>query len=415
MADATTLSGVRVLDLSRVLAGPFCTQTLADLGATVWKVEPPWGDETRRWGPPYHRGESAYYLSANRGKQSVAIDLKNPDGGRLAQDLAATADVIVENFKVGDATGYGLDYDTVSASNPGVVYASITGYGQSGPRANESGYDLALQGMTGLMGVTGEPGRPPVRVGVAVIDVMAGMMAAIGILSALVERDRSGHGQRLDISLFDVGVMAMCNVAQSHLLTGESSQRFGSGHPHIVPYQAFRTSDGWILLAVGTDPQFASLCDLIGAPELADDDRFASNPQRVANRDELVALLEDRLRQRDTNTWLELCCEAGIPAGPVQDVGEALADPQAAARKLVWNVDHPHLGSLEVVASALQHFSRTPARANGPPPLLGEHTRSVLAATLGLDAETLDSLESSGAINAARSSDAVDPVTADSG
>lgn len=385
MTARAMLDGIKVLDLSRVLAGPFCTQNLADLGATVWKIEPPWGDETRHWGPPFVDGQSTYFLAANRGKQSLGIDLKSDEGRRIVRELALQADVLVENFKPGDLARYGLAWDDLADDNPGLVYVSISGFGQGGPRSHEPGYDLLLQAATGVMASTGEPGRPPVKVGVALVDVMVGMMATNAVLGGLLERSHSGLGQHADLSLFDVGLMAMVNVAQSYLLTGDVPAPIGSGHPQIVPYQAFEAADGWIVIAVGNDEQFARFAKAAGAAELAEDERFATNRERVRHRDELLETLVPTIRTRACDEWLEQFRAAGVPAGPINDVGEAFRDPQAAARDAVWSVDHESLGETPLVANALRHLSRTPARASSGPPLLGQHTAAVLREVLGLD------------------------------
>ena len=392
------LAGLRVLDLSRILAGPFATQVLADLGAEVWKVESPRGDDTRRWGPPFAGGESAYYLSANRGKKSLAVNLKDPRGAEIVRELAKRADVLVENFKAGGLKKYGLDYESVRAQNPRIVYVSITGFGQTGPRANEPGYDAALQGITGLMSITGEPDGPPMKVGVALIDVLTGWAAATGILAALWERERSGMGQHLDLSLFEVGLMSLVNQAQSYLVTGVPPKRLGNAHPQIVPYQAFEAGDGWFILAVGNDAQFARMAQAIGRPELARDPRFRTNVLRVQNRGALVPLLEEVFRTRPRDAWLRLFKEVGVPATPVNDLREAFTDPQAEARGAVWELEHPTIGALKTVANALKHFSRTPAAPAGPPPLLGEHTREVLAGVLGYPEPELRLLEAEGVI-----------------
>ena len=392
------LAGLKVLDLSRILAGPFATQVLADLGAEVWKVESPRGDDTRRWGPPFVRGESAYYLSANRGKKSLAVNLKDPRGAEIVRELAKRADVLVENFKAGGLKKYGLDYESVRALNPRIVYVSITGFGQTGPRAKEPGYDAALQGITGLMSITGEPDGPPMKVGVALIDVLTGWAAATGILAALWERERSGMGQHLDLSLFEVGLMSLVNQAQSYLVTGVPPKRLGNAHPQIVPYQAFEAGDGWFILAVGNDEQFARMARAIGRPELARDPRFRTNALRVQNRGALVPLLEEVFRTRPRDAWLRLFKEVGVPATPVNDLKEAFSDPQAEARGAVWELEHPTIGALKTVANALQHFSRPPAASAGPPPLLGQHTREVLAGVLGYGVETLEKLLEEGVI-----------------
>ncbi len=392
------LTGVRVLDLSRILAGPFATQVLSDLGAEVWKVESPAGDDTRRWGPPFVGGESAYYLSANRGKKSLAINLKDPRGAAIVRELAKRADVLIENFKAGGLKKYGLDYESLRLLNPRLVYVSITGFGQTGPRASEPGYDAALQGITGLMSITGEPDGPPMKVGVALIDVLTGWAAATGILAALWEREKSGQGQHLDLSLFEVGLMGLVNQAQRYLVTGVPPKRLGNAHPQIVPYQAFAAADGWFILAVGNDAQFARMARAIGRPELARDPRFRTNEDRVQNRAALIPILEAVFRARPRDVWLRLFKEAGVPATPVNDLKEAFADPQAEARGVVWTLSHPTIGALKTVANALQHFSRTPAVPAGPPPRLGEHTREVLGQVLGLGEETLEKLLEEGVV-----------------
>lgn len=401
MRPGGPLADIRVLDLSRVLAGPFCTQILADLGATVWKVEPPWGDETRGWGPPFVGGESAYYLSINRGKKSLAINLRDPRGQALVRRLAAQADVLVENFKTGDLARYGLDYPSLARLNPRLIYVSITGFGQTGPRSAEPGYDIALQGMTGIMSVTGHPDGPPTKVGVAWIDLMTGMMAAVGVLAALHQRQASGSGQHLDLSLFEVGVMAMANLAQSYLLTRRVPGRIGNAHPQLVPYQAFEAADGWFIVAVGNDEQYRRFCEAIGRPDLADDPRFRANAGRVQHRAELVASLADVLRRGRRDDWLERLRAARVPAAPVLDLAEVFQDPQAAARHVVWELNHPTIGRLPVVANPLQHLSATPAAPTTAPPLLGEHTRAVLQSVLGLSDAELDDLQAAGVIAAA--------------
>ncbi|GAA6756548.1 CoA transferase [Thermus thalpophilus] len=370
------LSGIKVLDLSRVLAGPLCTMILADLGAEVIKVEPPWGDETRGWGPPFAAGESAYFLSVNRGKKSVVLDLKRKEGQEAVRRLAQGADVLVENYKTGDLARYGLDYESLKALNPRLVYLSLTGFGHTGPRAKEPGYDAALQGYTGIMSVTGEPQGPPMKVGVAWIDVMTGMMGAVAVLTALWERERSGVGQHVDLSLFDVGLFALVNLGESYLLTGRPPQRLGNAHAQIVPYGAFPAADGWLVLAVGNDEQFGRLCQVLGLPHLAA--RFPTNPSRVEGREEVERTLAQVLRTRPRAHWLERLKGAGIPAAPVNDLAEAFQDPQAQARGAVWTLEHPLLGTLPTLANPLRFLSRTPARPPTPPPLLGEHTEAVL-------------------------------------
>lgn len=370
------LSHIKVLDLSRVLAGPLCTLILADLGAEVIKVEPPWGDETRGWGPPFVQGESAYFLSVNRGKKSLALDLKTLEGQEVVRRLAQRADILVENFKTGDLKRYGLDYESLEALNPGLIYLSITGFGHTGPRAQEPGYDAALQGYSGIMSVTGEPDGPPMKVGVAWIDVMTGMMGAVAVLSALFERERSGLGQHIDLSLFDVGLFALANLGESYLLTGKPPKRLGNAHAQIVPYGAFEAADGWLVLAVGNDEQFAKLCQVLGLPDLLR--RFPRNQKRVEARDEVVEAISAVLKTQPRAHWLERLKAAGVPAAPVNDLAEAFQDPQAQAREAIWTLTHPLLGPLPTLANPLRFLSRTPASPSLPPPLLGEHTEEVL-------------------------------------
>ncbi|WP_114313214.1 CaiB/BaiF CoA transferase family protein [Thermus caldifontis] len=370
------LSGIKVLDLSRVLAGPLCTMILADLGAEVIKVEPPWGDETRGWGPPFVQGESAYFLSVNRGKRSLALDLKTPEGQEVVRRLAQGADVLVENFKTGDLKRYRLDYESLKGLNPRLVYLSITGFGHTGPRAQEPGYDAALQGYTGIMSVTGEPAGPPMKVGVAWIDVMTGMMGGVAVLAALLERERSGLGQHIDLSLFDVGLFALANLGESYLLTGKPPKRLGNAHAQIVPYGAFPAADGWLVLAVGNDEQFARLCQALDLPDLLK--RFPTNAERVEAREEVVEALSAVLRTHPRAYWLQRCKEAGTPAAPVNDLAEAFQDPQAQARGAIWSLSHPLLGPLPTLANPLRFLSRTPAKPSLPPPLLGQHTEEVL-------------------------------------
>ena len=401
------LDGLFVLDLSRVLAGPYCTQLLADLGARVVKVESPRGDDTRGWGPPFVGRESAYFLSVNRGKESVAVDLKDPRGRDAVRRLAERADVLVENFKVGDLARYGLDYASLVDRNPGLVYASITGFGQDGPRAPEPGYDAALQALSGLMELTGEEGRPPVKLGVAWIDVLTGAHAATAVLAALVARGRSGRGAHLDIALFDVALASLVNQAQSALVTGEAPRRLGSAHPSIVPYQAFEAADGALMIAVGNDEQFRRLCGALDLPELARDARYASNADRVRARDVLVPALAERLKGRPRDTWLEALRRAGVPATPVATLPEALADPQTIARGLLVQGEHPGVGRLRMVGSPLWH-ARGPdgeplglmpeAGASPVPPRLGEHSRTVLRGDLGMSAGEIDALVSAGVV-----------------
>ncbi|RIH88335.1 CaiB/BaiF CoA transferase family protein [Calidithermus roseus] len=404
------LTGLKVLDLSRILAGPFCTQMLADLGAEVWKIEPPKGDDTRTWGPPFLEpdehadwklgaaGESAYYLSANRGKKSVVVNLKDPRGQALVRALATRADVLVENYKTGDLARYGLDYPSLARLNPRLVYLSITGYGHTGPRAQEPGYDVAIQGLIGIMSVTGEPEGPPVRVPVAWVDLMTGMTGATAVLAALLEREKSGQGQHIDLSLFDTGLSAMANLAQSYLVSGANPARLGNAHPQIVPYGAFEASDGWFMLTVGNDEQYRRTCEAIGHLELWEDERFRSNQGRVCHRAILLPRLEAIFKTRPRAHWLSALQRAGVPATPVNSLAEAFAEPQAQARGMRVETEHPTLGPIPLIGSPLSHFSRTPARIQSAPPLLGEHTLEVLTRVLGLSQEEVEGLEAAGVV-----------------
>jgi crotonobetainyl-CoA:carnitine CoA-transferase CaiB-like acyl-CoA transferase len=375
------LAGLRVLDLSRVLAGPLCTLMLGDLGADVVKVERPGaGDDTRQWGPPWAEGpegrESAYYLSVNRNKRSVAADLKTEEGRALVRRLAAGADVLVENFAPGTLEAWDLGYDALAARNPGLVFCSITGYGSDGPQAGRPGYDFAVQARAGWMSITGEPGGAPMKVGVALVDVLTGQNAAVAILAALRERDRGGRGQRVEVALFDSALAGLVNVAQAALVTGREPRRWGNAHATIVPYQTFDAADRPFALAVGNDGQWRRLCDLLGASDLLADARFATNPGRVEHRDSLVPLLAVRFRTRNAADWLALLEGGGVPCAPVQTVGEALADPVLTARGGLWQMDGPTFGHVSSVPSPLR-FARTPAAPFRPAPALGQHTAEV--------------------------------------
>ena len=397
------LSDITVLDMSRILAGPFGTQILADMGATVWKIESPWGDDTRSWGPPFVGTESAYYLSANRGKKSLIVNLRDQRGQEIIQQLARKADILVENFRVGNLKRYGLDYESIQAVNPGIIYASVTGFGQTGPRAEEPGYDAALQGMTGVMSVTGEADGRPTKVGVAWVDILTGLHSTIGILAALHERESSGMGQHVDVSLFDVGIASMANLAQSYLATDEAPGRIGNAHPQVVPYQDFEASDGFFMLAANNDDQFRRLCDVVGLPDLPDDDRFKDNAARVVHRELLASMLNQKIGANTRDHWLDALQRAGITVTSINTIADALADPQAEARRSVWNVDHPTLGSVKLLGSALQHLSRTPAEAQGHPPLLGEHTEQVLREHLKMSDNDIEALIADGVVKGAES------------
>ncbi|MBK3777143.1 CoA transferase [Azospirillum brasilense] len=396
------LSHVRVLELSRVLAGPWAAQTLADLGADVIKVERPGaGDDTRAWGPPWAGEESAYFLSTNRGKRSITIDFERPEGQELVRKLVAQADVVIENFKVGGLVKYGLDYDSLKAINPGLVYCSITGFGQDGPYAKRAGYDFMIQGMGGLMSITGQPdaeaGGGPVKVGVAVTDVFTGLYATIGVLGALAHRERTGEGQWVNLALLDVQVAVLANQAMNYLVGGKAPQRLGNAHPNIVPYQAFATLDGHIILAVGNDGQFAKFCQVAGRPELAQDPRYATNPARVANRKELVPILELLLEQRTSRDWLSALEAVGVPCGPINDVSQVFADPHVQARHIHQDLPHPTAGTVPTVASPIR-YSATPIEHTVAPPTLGQHTDAVLGEALGLCAADIAALREKGVV-----------------
>ena len=400
------LAGIVVLDLSRILAGPYATQLLADLGATVWKVEPPHGDDTRGWGPPFaapagdDEGEprSAYFLSVNRHKRSVCVDLKDPRGADLVRRLAARADVVLDNFKAGDLARYGLDHAVLRAAHPRLVTCSITGFGETGPRAREPGYDAALQALSGMMAATGEAGGPPVKLPVAWVDVLTGLHAAVAVLAALRARDAGGEGRHLDIALFDVALASMVNQAQATLLTGAAPRRLGSAHPQIVPYQAFDAADAAFVLACGNDTQFARVAAVVGEPAWAADPRFATNAARVTHRDDLVAALGARFRTAPRDAWVTRLVAAGVPATPVLSLPEALADPQVVARGLVAEVDDPVAGPLRTLASPFGSAARPP----GPSPRLGEHTADVLRDALGLSAHEVAGLAAAGVVRVAR-------------
>lgn len=403
------LVGVTVLDLSRILAGPWATQVLADLGAEVIKIEKPGeGDDTRRWGPPWlaaadgtPTAESAYYLAANRNKRSVAIDLALAEGAGLVRRLALGADVLVENFKVGGLSKYGLDWPNLSAANPKLVYCSITGYGQTGPNARRAGYDAAIQAEAGLMSITGEPdgapGAGPQKVGVAVVDLMTGMYAVAGILAALRHAERTGQGQHLDLALYDTQVGWLANQAMNWLVGGVVPERRGTAHPNIVPYQVMPAADGHFMLAVGNDAQFRRCCEVLGLPGLADDPRFATNAARVVHREALVPVLAQHFRSRPAAGWLAALEAATVPCGPVNTIDAVFASDQARARGLCVDLPHPLAGEVPQVASPLR-LSATPVEYRAAPPLLGADTREVLAGRLGLDAADIGGLAARGVV-----------------
>jgi formyl-CoA transferase/CoA:oxalate CoA-transferase len=372
------LSGIRVLDFTRILSGPFATMNLADLGADVIKIErPDQGDDTRQWGPPFQGDQAAYFLSVNRNKRSVALDLKSPEGARAIKALAERSDVIVENFRPGTMARLGLGYEAVSRANPRVIYASISGYGQTGPDASRAGYDAIAQARSGLMSVTGEPKGPPVRVGISPADLTAGMWALVGILSALYQREQSGHGQWIDVSLLDGQVSWLTYVAQGYFASGHVPRRYGSAHPTIAPYQGFPTQDGNIMIAVGNDGLWKRLAEALDLASLIEDPRFVHNSERVTHRTELVAILTETLKTKTTDAWIAILDTAGVPVGPINTVDQALKDPQIAARGMVTNVEHPGIGSLDLLNCPIK-MSANETSVRMPPPLLGQHTKEVL-------------------------------------
>jgi len=408
------LSHLRVLDLSRVLAGPWAGQILADLGAEVIKIERPGvGDDTRAWGPPFLRdaagentSEAAYYLSANRNKQSVTVDFTQPEGQRLVRELAAKSDILLENFKVGGLAAYGLDYASLKAINPRLIYCSITGFGQNGPYAKRAGYDFMIQGLGGLMSLTGKPddeaGGGPVKVGVALTDILTGLYSTVAVLAALAHRDlgdkeQGGSGQHIDMALLDVQVACLANQAMNYLTTGVPPKRLGNAHPNIVPYQDFPTADGDFILTVGNDGQFRKFCEVAGHAEWADDPRFANNKQRVANRAVLIPLIRQATVFKTTAEWVAALEQAGVPCGPINDLAQVFADPQVLARGLRVEVPHALGGTLPQVASPIR-LSETPVEYRNAPPLLGEHTDAVLQRLLGLELAQIEGLRQAGVV-----------------
>ena len=402
-ASDHALTGLRVLDLTRVLAGPWCTQNLADLGADVIKVERPGsGDDTRGWGPPFLRdsagnetSDAAYYLAANRGKRSITLDIAAPEGQAIVRKLATVSDALVENYKVGQLAKYGLDYASLAALNPRLIYCSITGFGQTGPYKDRAGYDFIIQGMGGFMSITGErddlPGGGPQKAGVAVSDLMTGMYATVAILAALAQRARTGAGQHIDMALFDTQVAMLANMNTNYLTTGNAPGRAGNAHANIVPYQVFAAADGHVIVAVGNDGQYAKFCEIAGRADLATDKRFARNADRVRNRAVLVPLLEGLVRARPVAFWTSRLEQAGIPCGPINSIAQALADPQIVARGLQVELPHPLAGKVALVGTPLR-MSASPPVLDRAPPTLGQHTDEVLRELAGVDATTLAAL-----------------------
>ena len=386
-----------MLDLSRVLAGPYCTMMLGDLGADVIKVEAPEGDDTRRWGPPYAVSESAYYLSCNRNKRGIVIDLSTGEGQEVVRRLAVQSDVLVENFREGAMEKWNLGYEALHIAHPGLVYCAISGYGRTGPDAVLPGYDLVIQGEGGIMSITGEQDGPPAKVGVAIVDLTAGMFALSSILAALRVRDQTGQGQLIDISLLDSQLAWLGNVGSNYLISGKVPARYGNAHPNIVPYQAFETLDGWIIVAAGNDRQWRAFCGAIDQPKLAADPRYTTNDGRVTNREVLIPALEAIFETATSDYWLTRLKAAGVPSGPVNTVAQALESPQVEGRSMVQQIEHPTIGPLRMVASPLKLESTPPAIPRHPP-LLGEHTDEILREVLGSTDEEVATLRSVGAV-----------------
>ncbi len=403
------LSHIRVLDLTRVLAGPWCAQTLADFGADVIKVERPGaGDDTRHWGPPYLKDadgadtvEAAYYLAANRNKRSVTVDIATPEGQQIVRELAAQSDVVLENYKVGQLKKYGLDYDSLRAVKPDLVYCSVTGFGQTGPYAHRAGYDFIIQGIGGFMSITGErdgePGGGPQKAGVAIADLATGLYSTIAVLAALAHRDRTGEGQYIDMALLDVQVALLANMNTNFLASGKPPVRWGNAHPNIVPYQTFQTRDGWIIVAVGNDGQFRKFVEAGGRPELADDERFATNPSRVRHRDTLVPILAEMVKARDKADWIGALEAAGVPCGPINDLDEVFDNEQVVARGMQVSLPHPCGADAKLVRNPIR-MSATPPEARTAPPLLGAQTDDVLRDMLGYDDAKIATLRAKQAI-----------------
>ena len=403
---SSALSHIRVLELSRILAGPWAGQMLADLGAEIIKVEKPiQGDDTRHWGPPFLNNKtaenptgSAYFLSANRGKQSITIDIRHQEGQAIIHQLIDSCDVLIENFKVGSLVKYHLDYASLSAINPKLIYCSITGFGQDGPYAQRAGYDFLLQGMGGLMSVTGEPdhlpGGGPQKVGVALTDILTGMYATTAIQAAIIEREKSGLGQHIDLALLDVQVACLANQGMNYLVSQNTPQRMGNAHPNIVPYQTFQTADGFIILTIGNDSQFADFCQVANCQTLIHDPHFVTNQARVHNRDVVIQQLANIIKAKKSEFWLQHLEIKGVPCGPINDIAQVFENPQIKHRKMLGELTHPVNGKVPTVANPI-NFSRTPIVYHQAPPNLGEHTENVLIELLGYDTSTVTELRES--------------------
>ncbi len=392
------LTGFRVLDFGRVIAGAFCSQLLGDMGAEVIKVEQPGvGDETRTWGPPFQNDESVYFFCVNRNKQSITVDITRPEGQAIIRELAKRSDVLIENFKPGILARVGLDYKDLVPVNPALVFCSISGFGRTGPGMERGGYDVIVQAVGGLMGITGEPNRPPVKVGVAMTDICTALYAHGAILAALHAREKSGAGQRIDVSLLEVQVASLINIASSYLNAGEMPRKWGTAHVNIVPYQGFRTRDGYMIIAGANDRLWGKLCDALDLPELGRDPRFATNAQRVAEREEVVRRLEERLISKTRREWEAILAPLGIPCGPINDMAETFNDPQVQHLQMIWEGRHPETGPVRTVRNPVT-YSENPTSLRLPPPRLGEHTDAVLRDVLGYSRERIAALREGGAI-----------------
>lgn len=408
MKKSKMLSHIRVLDLTRVLAGPWCTQNLADMGADVIKVERPGlGDDSRGWGPPFLRDqngkdtEAAYYLCCNRGKRSMTLDISKPEGQEIVRKLAAHSDIVVENYKVGTLERYGLAYEHLRRVRPDIIYCSITGFGQSGPYADRPGYDFVFQGISGLMSITGErdslPGGGPQKVGVAVTDIFTGMYSTVAILGALAYRNVSGEGQYIDMSLLDTSVAVLANQSMNYLTSGVVPERYGNAHANLVPYEVFPCAGGNVILAIGNDTQFAAFCELAGRPELATDERYRTNSARLVNRQSLIPEVQCIMKTREMHEWVKILEAANVPCGPINDLAQMFEDPQVRHRGIEVAIPHPLAGRVSMVASPMR-FSATPVTYEVPPPLLGEHTREILGELAQVDADAYSRLANKGIV-----------------
>lgn len=393
------LGDIRVIDLSRIVAGPLATMILGDYGAEIIKIEQPGvGDDSRQWSPPVAPdGQAAYFFSINRNKKSVTLNLKHPKGKEILWEFVRRGDVLIENFKPGIMDALGFGYEAVHRFNPRLIYCSISGFGSTGPYRERAGYDTILQGFTGLMSITGEGDGPPVKVGVALIDVITALYAHGAILAALNHRERSGQGQHVDLSLMESGIAALINAATAYLIAGEVQGRWGSAHASLVPYQAFKTKDDYLIVGAGNERLWRAFCRVLGMPELADDPRYDTNAKRVERREEMVRLIEERLSARARDEWLPLFAEAGLPCGPINNIGQVFGDPQVFHRGIVQEVDHPTAGRVKLVGPPVK-FSDTPAQIQAPPPLLGEHTEEVLTKLLGYTVEDVSQLRADGVV-----------------